>query len=57
MTPETFRRLAQLCRDLFAKATDLELKEQLRVWAVEFDACAVAAETPAPIVMPSPASA
>jgi len=44
MTPELLRQWAQRCRDLHAKAIAPEVKEQLGVWAVEFEAFAEAAE-------------
>jgi hypothetical protein len=40
LAPETLHRLAERCRHLLTKAVVPEVREQLRVWAVEFDACA-----------------
>jgi hypothetical protein len=38
MSPERLRRLAAVCRDLHGKAVVPEVKEQLGIWAVEFEA-------------------
>ena len=44
MNAEFFRRFAQQCRDLIARARSAPAKEQLRIWAEEFDARANALE-------------
>jgi hypothetical protein len=38
MTPERLRQLAEQCRELSNKAIVPEVKAQLALWAVEFDA-------------------
>jgi hypothetical protein len=47
MTAKYFLRLAKRCRSLLAKAVNPEVKEQLRVWVLEFEACAAAAKAQA----------
>src|SRR5260370_39239254 len=44
MNPDFFRRFAQQCRDLIARARSEPAREQLRIWAKEFDARANALE-------------
>ena len=44
MNPDFFRRFAQQCRDLIARARSEPAREQLRLWAEEFDARADAVE-------------
>jgi hypothetical protein len=44
MNPEFFRRFAQQCRDLIVRARSAPAKEQLRIWAEEFEARANALE-------------
>jgi len=44
MNADFFRRFAQQCRDLIARARSEPAKEQLRIWAEEFDARANALE-------------
>ena len=44
MNPDFFRRFAQQCRDLIARARSEPAREQLRIWAEEFDARADALE-------------
>ena len=44
MNADFFRRFAQQCRDLIARARSEPAKEQLRLWAEEFDARADAVE-------------
>jgi hypothetical protein len=44
MNADFFRRFAQQCRDLIARARSEPAREQLRLWAEEFDARAEAAE-------------
>lgn len=38
MTPERLRQLAQQCRELTEKAVVPEVKAQLALWALEFEA-------------------
>jgi hypothetical protein len=38
MTQERLRQLAERCRELERKAVVPEIKTQLRLWAVEFEA-------------------
>lgn len=38
MYTEMFRRLAQQCRDMMGRARTDVAREQLRIWAEEFDA-------------------
>jgi len=44
MNADFFRRFAQQCRDLIARARSEPAREQLRIWAAEFDARADALE-------------
>ena len=44
MNADFFRRFAQQCRELIARARTEPAKEQLRIWAEEFDARADALE-------------
>jgi hypothetical protein len=44
MSAEFFRRMAQRCREMLARARTEAAKAQLRVWAEEFDNQARAAE-------------
>ena len=44
MTAEFFRRIAQQSRMLMARARTDAVREQLRIWAEEFEAQAEAAE-------------
>jgi hypothetical protein len=41
MTSEHLRRLAKRCHELCAKAVVAEIREQLEIWAVEFEEAAV----------------
>ena len=41
MTPEHLRQLARRCHELSAKAVVAEIREQLEIWAVEFEEAAV----------------
>jgi hypothetical protein len=44
MTAEFFRRIAQQCRMLMARAQTNAVREQLRIWAEEFEAQSEAVE-------------
>jgi hypothetical protein len=44
LTPEALRHHAERCRELLTVATAPEVREQLGIWAIEFEARAVAAE-------------
>ena len=44
MNPEYFRKFARQCRELLQRANTERAKEQLRLWAEEFDAEAVTLE-------------
>ena len=44
MSAALFRRLAQQCRELVVRVRSEPAKEQLRIWAVEFDTQAEEAE-------------
>jgi hypothetical protein len=44
MNADFFRRFAQQCRELIARARTDPAKEQLRIWAEEFDERADALE-------------
>ena len=44
MNPEYFRKFARQCRELLQRANTDKAKEQLRVWADEFDAEAATLE-------------
>ena len=44
MSPEFFRKLAQQCRDLLARARTTAARQQLQIWIDEFEAQAAIAE-------------
>jgi hypothetical protein len=44
MNADFFRRFAQQCRDLIVRARSEPAREQLRIWAEEFEARANALE-------------
>ena len=52
MNPEFFRRFAERIRELIMRARTDAAKEQLRVWAEEFEAHAASLETHEPASMP-----
>ena len=37
MTPEFFRKFAEQCRDLMQRSRSEAAREQLRIWAEEFE--------------------
>ncbi|HKS90130.1 MAG TPA: hypothetical protein VJR70_11875 [Stellaceae bacterium] len=54
MSAAFFRQLAQQCRELLARAATEGAKEQLRLWAAEFDAEASSAAELEPGEVDSP---